>query len=101
MSGNDIKGPLPRELFAACEVLETLNLADNPSMNSLPAGGFVGQFSALYQLDLALTNLTNLEDDSFLGMDHLTILNLQGNNLYKISAGVLRRLPQVTRLAEC
>lgn len=97
LSGNDIKGALPRELFAACEVLETLNLADNPSM-SLPVGGFAGQFSALYQLDLSLTNLTTLDDDSFLGMDHLTILNLSGNNLYKIGAGVLRRLPQLSSL---
>lgn len=98
LSGNEIQGPLPRELLAACEVLETLNLSDNPRMEGLPAGGFQGMFSALYQLDLSYTGLRALEEDSFLGMDHLSILNLQGNQLSEVGAGVLRRLPQLVTL---
>lgn len=98
LSGNTITGPLPRELFATCEVLETLNLSDNPTMTALPEGGFQGRFTALYQLDLSYTSLSRLANDSFVNMDHLSILNLQGNQLTEVGAGVLQRLPQLVTL---
>ncbi|KAE8739846.1 hypothetical protein FOCC_FOCC014669 [Frankliniella occidentalis] len=98
LSANDIKGPLAHDLFKTCDVLETLNLSDNPNMMALPAGGFEGQFSALYQLDISYCSISSLEEDSFRGMDHLSSLNLQTNNLTEVPPGVLRRLPQIVTL---
>ncbi|KAK3930144.1 Insulin-like growth factor-binding protein complex acid labile subunit [Frankliniella fusca] len=98
LSANDISGPLPAHLFAKCDVLETLNLSDNPNMTALPYGGFDGQFSALYQLDISYCGISSLDRNSFNGMDHLSILNLQTNKLTEIAPAVMRRLPQIVTL---
>lgn len=86
--------------FIGNKELDIIKLNDNPRLKQLPAEGFqssYGTFNA-YFLDVSNCDISQLADNTFKTMPHLTRLSLAWNNLNTLQPAVLKPLDKLMEL---
>ncbi|XP_058167791.1 uncharacterized protein LOC131282370 [Anopheles ziemanni] len=89
------------QTFIGNKVLDIVRLNNNPRLKRLPNEGFESSYNGtfgVYFMDISNCDISELADNTFKTMPHLTRLNLAWNNLQTIRPAVMAHLGKLMDL---